>query len=75
MEIDPIIPVKMLLQDLTRKGPFFLHPCKILQDPVGSCGILEESCRNSVQDSCKILQDPQDPARYCRDARKKDLFL
>ena len=23
-------PVKMLLQDLPRKGPFFLHSCKIL---------------------------------------------
>ena len=32
-------PVKMLLQDLARKGRFFLHPCKILQDPAGSCGI------------------------------------
>ena len=34
-------PVKTLLQDLTRKGPFFLYPCKILQDPTGSCKIMQ----------------------------------
>ena len=39
---------------------------------MGSCGILQESCRNFMQDSCKI---PQDLARSCRGARKKDLFL
>ena len=84
-------PVKTLLQDLARKGPFFLHPCKILQDLAGSCRILrdlEGFCRNLagflheiparfLQDSCKIPQDPalQDLARSCRGARKKDLFL
>ena len=70
-------PVKTLLQDLTRKGPFFLHPCKILQDSVGSCrilwdyaGNLQESCRNFVQYSCKILANShkiaQDPAGSCK---------
>ena len=42
-------PVKTLLQDLARKGPFFLHPCKILQDRARSCGILRDLvgfCRN-----------------------------
>ena len=44
-------PVKMLLKDLTRKGPFFLHTCKILlQDPARSCGILQESWTKFLQD-------------------------
>ena len=62
------IPVKRLLQDLTKRP--FLHPCKILQDLAKSCEILRDfaSCRNFVQDSCKI---PQDLARSCRDARKR----
>ena len=50
-------PVKTLLQDLPRKGPFSSTParsCEILQDPVRSCRILQESCRNLAQDSCKI---------------------
>ena len=61
-------PVKTLLQDLARKGPFFLHPCKILQDLArsckilrdlaGSCGILQESCKILARNSCKI------PARF-----------
>ena len=51
----------MLLQDLTRKGPFSCistRPCKILQDPVGSCGILQESCRNLAHrnfESCILV--------------------
>ena len=49
-------PVKTLLQGLPRKGPFSSTParsCKILQDPVRSWGILQESCtiflRNPVR--------------------------
>ena len=71
------LPVKTLLQDLARKGPFFLHFCKILQDLaryceilrdlVGFCrilaGILQEFCARILQDSCKI---PQDSTRSCR---------
>ena len=66
------IPVKALLQDLARKGPFSCTParsCKILQDPAGSCGILwdfaeilQEFRARILQDSCKI---PQDPAGSC----------
>ena len=55
----------MLLQDLTRKGPFScisVRSCKILQDPAGSCGILQESCRNLAHrnfESCIIIDiDP-----------------
>ena len=82
-------PVKTLLQDLARKGPFFLHPCKILQDSVGSCGVLQESCRILARNSCKIparfLQNPtrsrkiqQDLARSCKimqGCKKKGPFL
>ena len=57
-----------------RKGPFFLHPCKILQerscilqDLVGICR--KDSCRNFVQESCKISAKshkiPQNPAGSC----------
>ena len=61
------LPVKALLQDLTRKGPFFLHPCKILKDLAKSCGILQELWARFLQN----------PARSCRilDARKKDHSL
>ena len=58
-----INPVKTVLQDLARKGPFFLHPCKILRNLAISCGILQDSCTKFLQDSCKI---PQDLARYCK---------
>ena len=44
---------KILLQDLARKGPSFLHPFKILQDSARSHWILPESCRNLAQNSCK----------------------
>ena len=70
--ISQVFPVKTLLQDFARKGPFFLRHCKILQDPVGSCGILQESCMNFVQESYKI------PAKSCKilqGCKKKDLFL
>ena len=57
------IPVKTLLQDLARKGPFFLHParsCKILRDLVGFCrnlaGFLHKILARILQDSCKIPQ-------------------
>ena len=60
-------------------------PCKILQDLVRSCGILwdfagilQESCRNFMQESCKIPAKShkihrilQDLARSCRGARKR----
>ena len=60
--------------------------CKILRDLVGSCGILQESCKNLAgflcKDPARFLQNPtrsrkipQDLARSCRGARKKDLFL
>ena len=75
-------PVKMLLQDLARKGPVFLHPCKILQDPAGSCGILrdfagilQDSCTKFLQDSCKILQDPTRSCKILQGCKKKDLLL
>ena len=91
-----IIPSKNALARSYKKRSFFLAPlqdlarsCTILQDLAGSCGILwdfagilQDSCTNFLQDSCKILQDPtrsrsivQDLARSCRGARKKDLFL
>ena len=54
----------MLLQNLTRKGPFFLHPflqdsCKIPwpQDPAGSCKILQ-GCKKKgpfLVRSCKSV--------------------
>ena len=71
-------PVKMLLQNLARKGPFFLHPCKILQNLARSCGILRDLvgfCRNLAQNSYKIpaksRKIPRDLARSCRDVRKR----
>ena len=78
MEIDPIIPVKMLLQDLTRNSPFSCIParsCGILRD---FGGILQEFCARFLQDSCKIPQDPQDSARSCKilqGCKKKGPFL
>ena len=60
---------------LARKGPFLLHPCKILQDPAGSFGILQEFRARILQVCCIISQVVEDLARSCRDARKKDLFL
>ena len=72
----------MLLQDLTRKGPLFLHPCKILQDLARFCGILQESFRNLAQNFCKIpakfLLIPQDPAGFCKilqGCKKKEPIL
>ena len=69
-------PVKMLLQDLARKGPFSCTParsCKILQDPVGSCGILQDfagilqdSCTKFLLDSSKSHKILQDPAASCK---------
>ena len=46
------IPVKTLLQALARKGPFFFHPCKILQD---LAGVQEKG--PFLARSCKILQE------------------
>ena len=64
------VPVKTLF---ARKDPFSCTPtssCKILWDLVGSCEILQESCRNFVQESCKIpaksCKIPQDPAGSCK---------
>ena len=68
-------PSKNTLAKSYKKVLFSCIParsCKILQDLVGSCGILQESCRNFVQDSCKSHKILQDLARSCRDARKKD---
>ena len=69
-------PVKMLLQDLTRKGPFFLYPYKILQDLTRFCGILGDVvgfCRNIAQIPARFLQNPtrsckipQDLAKPCK---------
>ena len=71
------VPSKNSLARSCKKKSFFLAH---LQDLARSCGILQESCRNFVQDSCKIpctgsRKIPQDLARFCRGARKKDLFL
>ena len=49
-------PSKNALTRSSKKRSFFLHSCK-MQDLVSSCGILQESCRNLGQDSCKIPQD------------------
>ena len=61
------IPVKILLQDLTRKGPLFLHPASLqdLADLIRKilflhpCKILQDLA--GMQDkrnfSCKILQE------------------
>ena len=57
-------PVKTLLQDLPRKGPFFLHLCKIMRDLARSCEILWDFARTL----CKIL------AGSCKDARKRTFF-
>ena len=65
----------ILLAYLTLTAQVSARSCKILRDLAGSCGILQESCRNFVQDSCKI---PQDLARFCKilqGFQKKDLFL
>ena len=88
-----IHPSRNALAGSCKKRSFFLAPlqdlaryCKILRDPAGSCGILQESCRILAQNPCKnparFLQNPtrscrilQDFARSCRGARKKDLFL
>ena len=61
-------PVKALLQDLPRKVLFSCisaRSCEILQDPVKSCGVLQESCAIFLQDSCRVLQG----------CKKKDLFF
>ena len=49
--VSVLTPSKMLMQDLPRKGPFFLHSCKILHDLARPyeilqdfAGILQESC-------------------------------
>ena len=61
-------PVKLLLQDLPRKGGL-ARSCKIMWDVAR---ILQESC-------CKIPEIfPQDLARSCKilqECKKKDLFL
>ena len=63
-------PVKMLLQDLTRKDPFSCIParsCKILQDLAGSCEIMQESCTNLEEILCKVpVRFLQNPTRSCR---------
>ena len=61
------LPSKNALARSYEKRSFFLHPCKILQDPAGSCkimqdfaGILHESCTKFLQNparSHRILQD------------------
>ena len=66
LHVKQIIPIKMLLQDLPRKGPFFLHSHKTLRD---LAEILQESC-NKIRG--RVLQHP---GRSYRNARKKDLFL
>ena len=61
------LPVKTPLQDLARKGSFFLHPCKILQDPVGSCGILRDFV-GILQEFCaRFLQNPTRSHRILQD--------
>ena len=75
------IPVKMLLQDLTRKGPFFLHSCKIFQHLARFCGILwdfrniagilHEFCARFLQDYCKITGS----CKILQECKKKNLFL
>ena len=62
-------PVKALLQDFPRKGPFFLRLCKIMRDLARSCKILWDFAGILVQYSCKIL------AGSCKDARKRTFSL
>ena len=73
-------PVKTLLQDLPRKGPLSCTParsCEILQDPVRSFGISQESSSNLVQPSknrltrnIHILQ-----VFFCKLCTKNEAFL
>ena len=58
-------PVKVLLQDLPRKGPFFLHLSKIMRDLARSGEIL--------WDFAGILCNI--PARFLQGCKKKDLFF
>ena len=68
-----ICPVKMLLQDLTRKGPFCIpaRSCKNLQCPARSCRILQEFYKNLAGILCKIpagfLQNPTRSHRILQD--------
>ena len=89
-------PSKNALARSCKKRSFFLAPlqdlarsCKILWDLAGSCGILQESCRNLARNSCKnparFLQNPtisrkipQDLAGSCKilqGCKKKGPFL
>ena len=54
LQLVPNHPVKTLLQDLARKGPFCTpaRSCKILQDPTDLAGAQEKRTF-----SCKILQE------------------
>ena len=63
------LPVKTFLQDLTRKGPFYI--------PTRSWDLVG-FCRNFVQDSCKIPQDPEGSCKILQDLagmQEKDPFL
>ena len=64
-----IHPLKMLLQDLPRKGPFSCIPAR-------SCEILWDFAR-ILQESYSMIPARflQNPTRSNRNARKKDLSL
>ena len=71
-------PVKTLLQDLPRKGPFLAF----LQDLARSCEILWDlarCCRNLLGILCKIparfLQNPTRSRKVLQECQKKELFL
>ena len=61
----------MPLQDRTRKGPFFLHLCKILLD-------FARFCRNLAQNSCKVPAKSLKISGSCKilqGCKKKGPFL
>ena len=80
------IPSKNALARSCKKRSFFLAP---LQDPAGSCGILQEFCRNLagflheiparfLQNPTRSRKIPQDLARSCKilqGCKKKGPFL
>ena len=65
-------PVKMLLQDLIRKGPFFLHPFKILQDLARSCEIFRDFA-GFFRNLAGILY--KTPARFLQNPARSRMIL
>ena len=62
----------MLLQDLIRKGPFFLHPFKILQDLARSCEIFRDFA-GFFRNLAWILY--KTPARFLQNPARSRMIL